>query len=202
MLKVMMANIKKKGWLSLSLTTSAAVFSVGSCMIVIMILVGGINPLCASSYLQITEMVDKNMNMSSKTDINNTGQYTNANNTQDWKDPENNLRIHLTYLPEYPLAGNTTKLIFHVQNLQTGNYLKNLVASITITNNLTTAKIDGIKDTNGAFSRFTNIPAASGIFSLNYRFLEEGTHQVIVNIRSENFSLALASFSVVVQPIV
>src|SRR5215813_14022433 len=92
MLKIMMADIKKKGWLSLSLTTSAAVFSVRSCMIVIMILVGGINPLSASSYLQITEMVDKNMNMSSKTDINNTGQYTNANNTQDWKDPENNLR--------------------------------------------------------------------------------------------------------------
>ena len=202
MLKIMMANIKKKGWLSLSLTTSAAVFSVGSCMIVIMILVGGINPLCASSYLQITEMVDKNMNMSSKTDISNTGQYTNANNTQDWKDPENNLRIHFAYLPEYPLAGNITKLIFHVQNLQTGNFLKNLVAGITITNNLTTAKIDGIKDTNGAFSRFTNIPATSGIFSLNYRFLEEGTHQVIVNIRSENFSLALASFSVVVQPII
>ena len=201
MLKIMMANIKKKGWLSLSLTTSV-VFSVGICMIVIMILVGGINLLCASFYLQITEMVDKNMNMSSKTDISNTGQYTNANNTQDWKDPENNLRIHFAYLPEYPLAGNITKLIFHVQNLQTGNYLKNLVAGITITNNLTTAKIDGIKDTNGAFSRFTNIPAASGIFSLNYRFLEEGTHQVIVNIRSENFSLALASFSVVVQPIV
>jgi hypothetical protein len=105
-------------------------------------------------------------------------------------------------LPEYPLAGNITKLIFHVQNLQTGNFFKNLVAGIAITNNLTTAKIDGIKDTNGAFSRFTNIPATSGIFSLNYRFLEEGTHQVIVNIRSENFSLALASFSVVVQPIV
>jgi hypothetical protein len=80
--------------------------------------------------------------------------------------------------------------------------LKNLVAAITITNNLTTAKIDGIKDSNGAFSRFINMPSANGIFSLNYRFLEEGIHQVIVNIRSENFSLALASFSVVVQPIV
>ncbi|MGA8083960.1 MAG: hypothetical protein WB988_19065 [Candidatus Nitrosopolaris sp.] len=105
-------------------------------------------------------------------------------------------------MPEYPLAGNITKLVFHVQNLQTGNYLKNLVAGITITNNMTIAKIDGIKDTNGAFSRFTNILVANGIFSLNYRFLEEGTHQVIVNMRSGNFSLALASFSVVVQPII
>jgi len=86
--------------------------------------------------------------------------------------------------------------------LQTGSYLKNLVAGVTITNNLTTAKIDGIKDSNGPFSRFTNIPSVNGIFSLNYRFLEEGTHQVIVNIRSQNFSLALASFSLVVQPLV
>jgi len=172
-----------------------------SCMMItIMILLVGINPLFASSSLQIPSMMDKST--SSKTGITNTGQYTNANNTQDWEDDENNVRIHFTYLPEYPLPGNTTKLIFHVQNLQTGSYLKNLVAGITITNNMTTARMDGIKDTNGAFSRFTNIPADNGIFSLSYRFLEEGIHQVIVNVRSENFSLALASFSVVVQPIV
>ena len=194
----------KKGWLSLSSTstTAAAVLFVASCMMItIMILLGGINPLFASS-LQMLGMTDKNMIASYKTSINYTGQYTNANNTEDWKDPENNVKIHFTYLPEYPLPGNITTLIFHVQNLQTGSYLKNLVAGITITNNLTTAKIDGIKDTNGAFSRFTNIPSANGIFSLNYRFLEEGIHQVIVNIRSQNFSLALASFSLVVQPLV
>jgi hypothetical protein len=67
-----------------------------------------------------------------------------SNNTQDWKDPENNLIIHFTYLPEYPLPRNITTLIFRVQNLQTGNYLKNLLAGITIINNLTTAKMDGI----------------------------------------------------------
>jgi hypothetical protein len=171
-------------------------------MITIMILLGVINLLFASSSLQMLGTTDKNMNVQYKTGINNTGQYTNANNTEDWKDPENNVKIHFTYLPEYPLPGNITTLIFHVQNLQTGSYLKNLVAGITITNNLTTAKIDDIKDTNGAFSRFTNIPSANGIFSLNYRFLEEGIHQVIVNIRSQNFSLALASFSLVVQPLV
>jgi hypothetical protein len=193
----------KKGWLSLSSAISAAaVICAGSCIIITIILITGITPLFASSPLQIHGMMDENMNTSSKTGINNTVQYTNANNTNNWKDPENNVKIHFTYLPEYPLPGNITKLIFHVQNLQTGSYLKNLVASITITNNLTTAKIDGIKDTNGAFSRFTNIPAPNGIFILNYRFLEEGIHQVIVNIRSANFSLALASFSVVVQPIV
>ena len=193
----------KKGWPSLSststTTTSAAVLFVGSCMIITI----GINQLFASPCLQILGIMDKNMNphMVSKTGF-NTGQYTNANNTQDWKDTENNVKIHFTYLPEYPLPGNITKLIFHVHNLQTRSYLKNLVAGVTITNNMTTARLDGIKDTNGAFSRFTNIRADNGIFSLNYRFLEEGIHQVIVNIRSENFSLALASFSVVVQPII
>jgi hypothetical protein len=168
-----------------------------------MIITIGIDQLFASPCLQILGIMDNmDPHMVSKMGFNNTGQFTNANNTQDWKDTENNVKIHFTYLPEYPLAGNITKLIFHVQNLQTGNYLKNLVAGIAIANNLTTAKIDGIKDTNGAFSRFTNISAANGTFSLNYWFLEEGTHQVIVNIRSENFSPALASFSVVVQPIV
>jgi hypothetical protein len=143
---------------------------------------------------------NNNLGNPSKTSINDIGLHINANNIQDWNDTENNLKIQFIYLPEYPLAGNITKLIFHVQSLQTGSYLKNLVASITIINNLTIAKIDVIKDTNGAFSRFTNIPAANGIFSLKYRFLEEGRHQVIVNIRSGNFSFALASFSVVVQP--
>jgi hypothetical protein len=55
--------------------------------------------------------------------------------------------------------------------LQTGSYVQNLVAGITITNNLTTAKIDGIKDTNGAFSRFTNIPSANGIFFFELQVL-------------------------------
>jgi hypothetical protein len=194
----------KKDWVCLSSTsTTAAMVFIASCMMItIMILLGGINLIFASSSLQMLSMTDENMNVQYKTSINNTGQYTNANNTVDWKDPENNVKIQFTYLPEYPLPGNITTLIFHVQNLQTGSYLKNLVAGITITNNLTTAKIDGIKDTNGAFSRFTNIPSANGIFSLNYRFLEEGIHQVIVNIRSQNFSLALASFSLVVQPLV
>ena len=171
-----MVNTKKRGWLSLSSTTSVMMLSVGSYMIIAIILLGGIKPLFASSFLQMPGMVDKNMNLSSKTGINNTGHYTNANNTQDWKDPENNVKIHFTYLPEYPLPENITKLIFHVQSLQTGSYLKNLVASITITNNLTTAKIDGIKDANGAFSRVTNLRDANCIFTFNYRFLRERIH--------------------------
>ncbi|MGB7952509.1 MAG: hypothetical protein WCF23_00895 [Candidatus Nitrosopolaris sp.] len=144
-----------------------------------------------------------NNNNGSKISVNQTnGQYSNANNTQEWRDPEKNLKIHFMYLPEYPLAGNITLLKFDVQNLQTGSNMRNLFAGITITNNLTIAKIDGIKDTNGEFSRFVKISAPNGVFSLNYRFLEEGTHQVIFNVRSGNFSLALASFNVFVQPVV
>ncbi len=144
-----------------------------------------------------------NNNNGSKISVNKTNaQYSNANNTQEWRDPEKNLKIHFMYLPEYPLAGNITLLKFDVQSLQTGNNMRNLFAGITITNNLTIAKIDGIKDTNGEFSRFMKISAPNGVFSLNYRFLEEGTHQVIFNVHSGNFSLALASFSVFVQPVV
>ena len=99
-----------------------------------------------------------NNNNGSKISVNKTnGQYSNANNTQVWRDPEKNLKIHFMYLPEYPLAGNITLLKFDVQNLQTGSNMRNLFAGITITNNLTIAKIDGIKDTNGEFSRFVKI---------------------------------------------
>jgi hypothetical protein len=87
----------KKGWPTLSSTTSAApVLCVASCIMTTIILVGCINLLFASSSLQIPAIMD--MNMSSKTGINNTGQYTNANNTQDWKDPENNVNICLNIL--------------------------------------------------------------------------------------------------------
>jgi hypothetical protein len=75
-------------------------------MITIMILLGVINLLFASSSLQMLGTTDKNMNVQYKTGINNTGQYTNANNTEDWKDPENNVKIHFTYLPEYPLPAS------------------------------------------------------------------------------------------------
>jgi hypothetical protein len=101
---------RKKGWPTLSSATSAApVLCVASCIMTTIILVGCINLLFAFSSLQIPGIMDKNMNTSSKTGINNTGQYTNANNTQDWKDPENNVRIHFAYLPEYPLPDNITK---------------------------------------------------------------------------------------------
>src|SRR5438093_307963 len=114
--EILRVRTKKKGWLFLSLTftttTSAAVLFVGSCMIITIILLGGINPLFASPSLQILGIVDKNTNphMVSKMGFNNSDQYTNANNTQDWKDPENNLIIHFTYLPEYPLPGNFTNI--------------------------------------------------------------------------------------------
>ena len=78
----------KKGWLPLS--SAAVAIYAGSCMIITIILITGINPLFPSSPLQIHGTMDENMN-TSKTSINNTGQYTNANNTQDWEDPENNL---------------------------------------------------------------------------------------------------------------
>ena len=63
-----------------------------------------------------------NNNNGSTISVNKTnGQYSNANNTQVWRDPEKNLKIHFMYLPEYPLAGNITLLKFDEQSLQTGS---------------------------------------------------------------------------------
>jgi len=89
--EILRVRTKKKGWLSLSSTfgTTAAVLFVGSCMIITIILLGGINQLFASPSLQIPGIENKNTNL--QMGFNNSDQYTNANNTQDWEDPENNL---------------------------------------------------------------------------------------------------------------
>ena len=46
------------------------------------------------------------------------------------------------------------------------------------------------------FITINNITATHGIFSLNYQFLQEGAHQIIVKINTKEGEVALASFDV------
>jgi len=65
---------------------------------------------------------------------------TNTNtNIQSWTDPEQNLKIQFTYKPQKPVIDQPTELKFTVQNLNTGQYLKNLVANVLVTDNATYA---------------------------------------------------------------
>jgi hypothetical protein len=126
--------------------------------------------------------------------------YMFGNATQEWQDKEHDIKILFTPSPEYPSVGNTTRLIISIQDLKTGSHIKNVTATVTVINNLT-ANIDtGVnKGSTRDFTIFKNIAASNGSFSVKYRFLQAGTHQIIAAIKSKNnVFVGLASFNVLV----
>lgn len=113
-----------------------------------------------------------------------------GNRTQQWISPEQNVKIQFIYEPEKPLLESPTELKFSVQNLKTGEHLKELVARVMVTN-------------AQGFFKLDNITVPNGDFSVNSTFPTEGTYQVILRIDSKEQGIALASFKVFVpfQPI-
>ncbi len=106
---------------------------------------------------------------------------------QEWKDQQNNIKIQFSYSPDKPLLYNTTDLKFSVQDLKTGNHIKDVIASITI--------IKGDK----IFFRFNNLVIQDGDLSLKVKFSEDGSYQVISQVRTkDNFAMVLASFNILV----
>jgi hypothetical protein len=81
------------------------------------------------------------------------------NNPQIWTNTEQNITIQFAYQPQKPILDQPTELKFFIQNLKTGDYLKNLVANILVTHN-----------SSGQFSnfRFSNITVPDGQFSVKY----------------------------------
>jgi hypothetical protein len=113
-----------------------------------------------------------------------------GNRTQQWISPQQNVKIEFTYEPEKPLLESPTELQFSVQNLQTGQHLKDLFAKIIVIN-------------GQGFFKSKNMTVQNGDFSVNSTFPLEGTYQVILRINSKDYAIALASFKVIVpfQPI-
>jgi hypothetical protein len=104
---------------------------------------------------------------------------------QEWRNAQDSVKIQFSYIPEKPLVYAETDLIFSVQDLTTGNHIKDLIASITITKN---GKI---------LFKFNDVEIPNGDFSLKVGFLEDGNYQVISQISStDNIAVALASFDI------
>ena len=110
--------------------------------------------------------------------------------TQQWINSQENVKIQFTYEPEKPLIDSPTELKFSVQNLQTGQHLKDLFAKVTILNGQTVFKS-------------SNMTVKDGDFSFNSTFPNDGAYLVILRINSKDYAIALASFKVFVpfQPI-
>jgi hypothetical protein len=112
---------------------------------------------------------------------------SNTTTQQTWIDKLNNLKIQFGYIPAKPIIDAPTQLKFSVQNLQTGEQLKNLSARAVVLSN-----------TGGQQRsfKFTNITAApDGTYSVKYLFPDSGLYQVITKIGSNDFT-SLASFNV------
>jgi hypothetical protein len=132
------------------------------------------------------------MNICGCMTIQNAGAQTQQDNKsvstiQEWSDPRENVKIQFRYSPAKPLLYTTTDLKFSIQDLNTGNNLKDLFASIAI------LKGDRL------FFKFNNIDVRNGDLSLKVQFVEDGNYQLISQLRSnENISIALASFNILV----
>jgi hypothetical protein len=107
-----------------------------------------------------------------------------GNRTQDWINSRDGVKIQFTFQPEKPIIDTFTELKFSVQNLTTGDHLKDFTARVVVTN-------------GQRLFKFENITVADGDFSVKYIFPDDGSHQVITRINEKN-SATLASFNVFV----
>jgi hypothetical protein len=120
-----------------------------------------------------------------------------SNNIQTWIDKQSGIKIQFTYSPPYPFVENDTQLSFQTLSLGNNKPLEISHIHITVIKNVTASfnNTKTINDKNN-FVTFENITSSQGSFSIHYRFLEEGAHQVIVNISTKENEIALASFNI------
>jgi hypothetical protein len=109
-------------------------------------------------------------------------------NPQIWTNVEQNIKVQFTFQPQNPVLDQPTQLKYLVQNLKTGDFIKNLRANILVTHN-----------SSGQFSnfRFGNITAPYGQFSVIYRFQDTGIYEIITRISGTDIAV-LAPFRVIV----
>ena len=94
--------------------------------------------------------------------------HLNATRIQELIDNNDGIKIQFSYEPEKPIIDTFTKLYFSVQDLE-GNHIKDVKASVIVTN-------------GQRLFKFQNITATAGDFYVEYIFPDDGTHQVITRI--------------------
>jgi hypothetical protein len=108
-----------------------------------------------------------------------------GNRTQQWIDTHNSVKIQFAYDPVEPFVGAPAELRFSIQNLQTGQHLKDLYTRVAILDRQSVLKL-------------SNMTVPDGDFSMRFVFPAEGTYQVVLSVSSQSHVIALASFRVFV----
>jgi hypothetical protein len=103
---------------------------------------------------------------------------------QQWIVKNKNIKIHFAYHPDKPIIDTFTELKFSVLNLTNNEHIKDFDARVVVTN-------------GQRLFKFENISVPDGDFSVKYIFPDDGTHQVLLRVNTNN-SILLTSFSVFV----
>ena len=85
------------------------------------------------------------------------------------------IRIQFLYQPEMPIIDEFTELQFSIQNMSTGEHIKDLTGRGTVTN-------------GQRLFKFQNISIPDGDFSVKYLFPDDGTHQVLLRVDGKKIS--------------
>jgi hypothetical protein len=110
----------------------------------------------------------------------------NASRVQEWTDTSNDVNVKFIYEPQRPIIDTFTELRFSIENATTGNHISgtdNATARVVVTNGQRIFKFENISIGN------------NGHFSVKYLFPDDGTHQVITRVDTNDSSTA-SSFNV------
>lgn len=83
-----------------------------------------------------------------------------------------------------PIIDAFTELGFSVQDLHSGEHLKDLTANVVV------STVGGER-----LFKFDNVSVSDGHFSVKYNFPDDGTHAVLLRLESDGELLTLASFT-------
>ena len=108
-----------------------------------------------------------------------------GNNTQVWRNMQNNIEIQFVYEPQLPIIDMFTELKFSIQNTSSSEHFENLTARVVVTN-------------GQRLYKFENISIPAGHFSVKYIFPDDGTHQVLLRLDMSDEVKIPASFNVFV----
>lgn len=128
-------------------------------------------------YLGIVPSLSQSVTLSSFAHINDP-------DVQELIDKQKNIKIQFDYSPDKPIIDTFTQLQFSIQNLTNDQHIKDFDARVVVTG-------------DQRLFKFENIIAHDGDFSVKYIFPDDGTHQVLLRVNTNN-SIILASFSVFV----
>jgi hypothetical protein len=113
---------------------------------------------------------------------------SNTSRIQEWTDPNSGISTLFVYEPEKPVIDTFTELKFSIQNTTTGNHISDADS----------AKARVVVTNGQRLFKFENITVGDdGHFSVKYLFPDDGTHQVITRLDTNDSSTA-SSFNVFV----